>query len=359
MSQSTPLLLSPPLLLATDGSDSARMAQRILSPIAQLLDQQSTNYDRSILNVLTVQPRSPGWRKTGLRSLTRRLSRVSPLEPRPITLLDTQVGGIDSSIEPLMQTVNAELPPGVAASFELRQGRPAIEILKYARTIHAGLIAIGQQADNSTQKFSLGAVSATVARYAPCHVLIARSNDIAPNEQPGWHHILLVVDSSLAAKQAIALTQQLVPIGIQKITLLCIQPPLTTSYLYGPFTSPTPNWHLSQSLQAAQKEQSEQLIQQACNALKRPHLQIHPLIQTGEPGPLICQVAQQQQVDIVLLGSNTLKHAVSTNHRRQLLRNVRLSPTADYVIHHAPCPVLLCRTHDRKLEAKQPARQPR
>lgn len=354
MIQATSFLLTPPLVLATDGSDCACMAQRFLAPIVNLLDQQLPNDDRPILNVLTVQPRSPGWRKTGLRSLTRRLSRVTPphSDTSSVSILDNPPDSVVSSIEPLVQTVNAELPIGVVASFELRQGRPAIEILKYARTIQAGLIAIGQQSDNTHQKVFLGSVAATVARYAPCHVLIARSNRNKPATPSIWHHVLLVVDSSLAAKQAIALTQQLIPIGIQQITLLCVQPPLTTSYLYGPFTTPTPNWQFNRSLQAAQREQSDQLIQHACNTLQRPQLQIHPLIQTGEPGPLICQVAQQQQVDAILLGSNTLKHATPKNHRRQILRNVRLSPTADYVIHHAPCSVLLCRTRDAKTASK-------
>jgi nucleotide-binding universal stress UspA family protein len=345
--------ITPPLLLAMDGSESAHMAQQLISPIAELLVKSTMTSDRPLLTVLTVQPRSPNWRQQGLRTLTRRLSRspVARSEDSNIGVLDAQADSTQP-LEELMQFVHAELPSGLTASFELRQGRPATEILKYARSIQAGLIAVGQQGVNGVKELLLGSVSSTIARYAPSHVLIARSADSTPITHPKWQHVLLVVDQSLAAKQAIAVAHQLAPIGISQITLLCVQTPLTPPHLYGPFTTPTPNWQLNRSLQEAQKEQSEQLIQQACASLNLPDLQINPLIQTGEPGPLICQVAQQQAIDLILLGSNTLKHAPQPNHR-QLLRNTRLSLTADYVIHHAPCPVLLCRTGATKPTEKK------
>ncbi|HEY9847763.1 MAG TPA: universal stress protein, partial [Candidatus Caenarcaniphilales bacterium] len=119
----------------------------------------------------------------------------------------------------------------------------------------------------------------------------------------------------------------------QRVTILCVQPPLTTQYLFGPYATPTPGRQLMQSLQQAQKEQSEQLIHQAQAVLNLPGLTLQTFAQISEPGPLICQVAQQQGVNLILLSSD----------RRAPLGNIRLGATGDYVIHHAPCPVLLCR----------------
>jgi nucleotide-binding universal stress UspA family protein len=137
---------------------------------------------------------------------------------------------------------------------------------------------------------------------------------------------------------------------------------LNANYLFGPFVTPTPSWQLSRSLQAVQKEQSEYLLQQAKKDLNLPQLDVQMLAQTGEPGPLICQVAQQQQSHLIIIGSDATRRsllaplqnlrkakpaAIKLENRRPL-RNTRLSATEDYTIHHAPCPVLLCRTHWHK-----------
>jgi nucleotide-binding universal stress UspA family protein len=132
----------------------------------------------------------------------------------------------------------------------------------------------------------------------------------------------------------------LIPAGIQRVTILCAQTPLNPHYLFGPFATPTPNWQLTQSLQQAQKEQSEQIIQKAQEKLAGANLAVTTLIQTGEPGPIICQIAQQQQADVIILGSD----------RHPAFRNIRLTATGDYVLHHAPCPLLLCRTGRAEIE---------
>ena len=164
--------------------------------------------------------------------------------------------------------------------------------------------------------------------------------------------MLLVVTGAQTTQSAIALTRQLLPIGIHRLTILCVQPPLTTHYLFGPFASPTPSWQLMQSLQEAQDAQSQQIIHHAQAAFEGCAVEIETLVQVGEPGALICQVAQQQQANIILLGSDgaaTKRNKEEASKltsalRRSPFRTLRLSSTADYVIHHAPCPVLLCRT---------------
>jgi nucleotide-binding universal stress UspA family protein len=165
---------------------------------------------------------------------------------------------------------------------------------------------------------------------------------------------LLVIDDHAATQAAIALTRQLAPAGIQQITLLTAQSPLNANYLFGPFATPTPSWHLNQSLQAVQKEQSEHGLQHAKQALNLPEVSVQMISQTSEAGPLVCQIAQQRQADLIILGSDTRRRSLLTSlpHFRrdragaqaEALPNTRLSPSDDYTIHHAPCPVLLCRS---------------
>lgn len=338
-STTSPLL--PPLLLATDGSTSARMAQRLLHPVIPLLSQAGGD-SQTWLEVLTVQPRPTGMRPK-LPALARKPTaekRTSEAEaeslqpPLPATI--EPENGYRPTLDPdaLFTQIKAEILRDDRIAYQSREGRPATEILNHARTIQAGLIAVGHRGIGGSRELLLGSVSSAIARYAPCHVLVARGLPETPTLQPKWHHVLLAVNGSQATKQAIALTRQLIPAGIQRVTILCAQTPLNPHYLFGPFATPTPNWQLTQSLQQAQKEQSEQIIQKAQEKLAGANLAITTLIQTGEPGPIICQIAQQQQADVIILGSD----------RHPAFRNIRLTATGDYVLHHAPCPILLCRT---------------
>ncbi|MEP0868749.1 universal stress protein [Trichocoleus desertorum AS-A10] len=338
-STTSPLL--PPLLLATDGSTSAGTAQRLVLPVIQLFSQLPPEADRQTwLDVLTVQPRPAGMRPR-LPALSRKPTaetRTPEAEPEltsPLSLPEVENGHrADLNPNDLFAQIKAEMPLDRKIAYQSREGRPATEILNHARTIQAGLIAVGHRGVGGSRELLLGSVSSAIARYATCHVLVARGLPEAPTLQPKWHHVLLAVNGSQATKQAIALTRQLIPAGIQRVTILCAQTPLNPHYLFGPFATPTPNWQLTQSLQQAQKEQSEQIIQKAQEKLAGANVAITSLIQTGEPGPIICQIAQQQQADVIILGSD----------RHPAFRNIRLTATGDYVLHHAPCPILLCRT---------------
>ncbi len=373
MIQPTGLVLSPPLLLATDGSPSARLAQKMVRLLAGAMPCQETGDQRSLVTVMTVQPRvsryglrfgrkpeSVQLESAGATDIASNTVAVS-VDHRDQAALST---AFIPSVEGLAAWVGSDFPKDFPVSLLVRQGSPAAEILACARMVQAGLIAVGHRGSGGMRELLLGSVSTAISRYAPCSVLVARhqGHDTA---RASVGHVLLVVDGSEAANQAIAATRQLVSAGIEQVTLLHIQSPLNANYLIGPFVSPTPSWQLSESLQSAQREQGEQVLQQAEAALNLDHIDLAPTngqisvqtrIQTSDAGPGICQVAQELAVDLVILGSDLVRRSLlsplqSLRHRRESadaaaprpIRNARLGITEDYVIHYAPCPVLLCR----------------
>jgi nucleotide-binding universal stress UspA family protein len=203
------------------------------------------------------------------------------------------------------------------------------------------------------QELLLGSVSTVIARYAPCSVLIARATE-AKVTAPTWDHVLLIVDKTGVTAQAVATIHQLLTIGIQRVTAICVQPPVATNYLYGPLFTPTPSWQFNQSLQAVQREEVEQLLQQVQVALEREGTVIDTQWHVGDAGPTICQIAEQLKVDVIVTGSDatrrsllnplsSLRKSSQADKQRASLRNTRLTPTEDYLIHHAPCAILLCR----------------
>lgn len=428
MTQSYSPILHLPVLLATDGSPTAVLAQQLVMPLVQHLALRSpTQTPEAELDTepafiaVHVQPKPSRFRRPGrslgssedlapepsaMTSSATSLS-VTPdnleeppdnqtaaasREPEPTTTFSAassstpaqatsdETGssasatesaetappteassGVDSTDPPPTRALPAiaDLPPALAVlqaelersshtistSLVAAQGRPATEILKQASQSQAGLIALGCHGTGGAREMLVGSVSAEIARYAGSHVLIARSAEPEHPVQPNWQHVLLVVTGELATQSAIALTRQLVPVGIQQLTVLCVQPPLTSHYLFGPFATPNPSWQLTQSLQAAQREQSEAILQQAELALSDLDVELEMLVQTGEPGSLICQVAEQRQANLIIIGSDANPKRSKSSPpapigRRRLLR---LTATADHVIHHANCPVLLSR----------------
>jgi nucleotide-binding universal stress UspA family protein len=61
-----------------------------------------------------------------------------------------------------------------------------------------------------------------------------------------------------------------------------------------------------------------------------------PLVETGEPGPTICEVAARVGADVVVLGS----------HGHGWLQRVLLGSVSHHVLQYAPCPVLVMRLED-------------
>jgi len=56
-------------------------------------------------------------------------------------------------------------------------------------------------------------------------------------------------------------------------------------------------------------------------------------VERGDPGPVLCELAEALSADVVVVGSRG----------RGALRRVLLGSVSSYVVHNAPCPVLVVR----------------
>lgn len=65
-------------------------------------------------------------------------------------------------------------------------------------------------------------------------------------------------------------------------------------------------------------------------------LDAEPMVETGDPGPTICEVAARVGADVIVLGS----------HGHGWLQRVLLGSVSRYVLQHGPCPVLVMRLDD-------------
>jgi nucleotide-binding universal stress UspA family protein len=141
-----PLAFPTRILLATDGSEEAKLAATTAAALAGGTDSE--------LHVVTVGPFIP----TVFAATEEEPGRMAREARRT---LDEQVGLIEAAGE------------GVAQA-HLRLGGAAEEIVALAEDIEAGLIAMGSRGRGGIRRALMGSVSERVVRHAHCAVLIIR-----------------------------------------------------------------------------------------------------------------------------------------------------------------------------------------
>ncbi|XP_021776008.1 universal stress protein A-like protein [Chenopodium quinoa] len=81
----------------------------------------------------------------------------------------------------------------------------------------------------------------------------------------------------------------------------------------------------------AQEQISAGIFARAMKSCKDMKIKAEALTMRGEPKEVLCQVAEQKQVDLLVVGSRGLG----------VLKRAFLGSVSDYCMHHAHCPVLI------------------
>ncbi|KAG6437153.1 hypothetical protein SASPL_102064 [Salvia splendens] len=100
-----------------------------------------------------------------------------------------------------------------------------------------------------------------------------------------------------------------------------------------------PSTSIVRSVNKAQEENASAILSRAidmCTQTNQVH--INTSIIEGDPKEMICDLAEQMQVDLIVIGSRGLGKI-----KRALMGSV-----SNYVIHHAKCPVLVVKTPTTK-----------
>jgi len=154
------------ILFATDGSDSALQAQKLIASISWPAGTR--------LLALHVLP-----------SLGLGMTTAADEERRR---------AVDGTLD---ATTRALAGAGREVNSLAKVGRPASTIVDDAREIEADLVVVGSRGHGAVVSAVLGSVAAEVVDYAPCPVLVARSDRITG--------LVLAHDGSPGASQAEAI----------------------------------------------------------------------------------------------------------------------------------------------------------
>lgn len=147
---------------------------------------------------------------------------------------------------------------------------------------------------------------------------------------------LTAIDGSNVHRKILDQVLELGIPGKTHVVLITVLEPIG-NYL-PPILLPTGDWvslPLPTDSDTEQKiqESSSLLLKQASDRLTGAGISNETRIETGNPREVICHVASAIQPNLLVIGSRGLGN----------LERLMLGSVSDYVVHHAPCPVLVVR----------------
>ncbi len=223
------------------------------------------------------------------------------------------------------------MDPRLVDSSEVRAGDADSEICHVAAKRSADLIILASHGLGRFPHALIGSTVERVVRHAPCPVMTVRERALQKQGQGPFdlRHILVTTDFSEASKKALPYAVALARKFEAALTLLYVVP----GHL------PADISHVGIVLE------EKRLIAEAHERLPRfreaeldPHLHVETLVVNGSPAHEICQTAEAQGADLIVIS-----HQGYTGLKRFLLGSV-----TEKVVRHSPCPVLVVREREHE-----------
>jgi nucleotide-binding universal stress UspA family protein len=216
------------------------------------------------------------------------------------------------------------------------KGRPFEEICRLAQEIDIDLIVIATRGNTGLKHLLLGSTAERVVRYSPCPVLVVRGSDSkkkSARQLAAFRKILVPVDFSDCSMKGLEYAKKLAREFRAKLILLhsiALQY-YVASDEYARYDLPL----LLEQIDEAAKQQMRDLVQQT----NWNGVEVETSIEIGHAGQQICAEATERNAGLI---------AIST-HGRTGFKHVLLGSTAEYVVRHASCPVLVVPSRERAL----------
>jgi nucleotide-binding universal stress UspA family protein len=222
-----------------------------------------------------------------------------------------------------------QIPQSIMGSNLAVTGSPWHEITEAARTGNFDLIVIGTHGHSGLKHLWLGSTAENVVRHAPCPVLTVREQPIQvflPGQNPiRAKRILVPTDfselSNRALRDAVALAEKF---DATIDLVYVIEPPPYPEFGYA---------HIPIK-EAGLRELAEiQIGKLRAEVPALTRLVKDTMIRTGNAPYEIVQTALQLNSDLIVMST----------HGRTGLKRLALGSTAEKVVRHATCPVLVLR----------------
>jgi nucleotide-binding universal stress UspA family protein len=265
----------------------------------------------------------------------------------PLVVPEVTVGQrVRRHLKDIAKKHSVALEPG---NIHARRGRPFEEICRLAREKSVDLIVTSTRGLTGLEHLALGSTAERIVRYSPCPVLVVRPG--ARNRKTGqnghgtarelsFRKILVPIDFSECAMKGVAYAKALAGEFGSKLVLLHSVAPryYVTNDEYARYDFPL----LMQQCEKAARDQIGELVEKAdWDGVA----EVETSLQIGHPGQQICARAIDHRADLI----------VTATHGKTGLKRMLIGSTAEYVVRHAACPVLVVPSHERLLSGTKKA----
>ena len=256
------------------------------------------------------------------------LSRLSGVESVVLARPDSELTGLAQ--KQLATLAKHESKGHVVVTSSVRTGKPFHEITTSAREDRTDLIVIATHGYTGAMRVLLGSTAERVVRHAPCPVLTVPAG--APPRRAGQtpaikvKKILVPMDFSNLSKDALPWATFLAAQFKAEVVLLHVVEKSPIDYLVGRELT-------SHATVPLIKQAEADLERAAADLAKSIGIKISAAVREGKPHEEICAASQALAVDLIAL----------TTHGYTGLKHAWLGSTAERVVRHAACPVLVVR----------------
>ena len=212
----------------------------------------------------------------------------------------------------------------------VRIGKPFHEITTEAGEKQIDLIVIATHGYTGVEHLLVGSTAERVVRHAPCPVLTVPAH--TPPKRTGKtspikiKKILVPIDFSAISKDALPWAVFLAAQFKAELVLLHVEEKFPMDHLLG-------RELLSHTMVPLIKQAGADLERLAGALRKTNEQNISVVVRDGKPFQEICHAAETLGADLIVL----------TTHGHTGLKHVWLGSTAERVVRHAQCPVLVVR----------------
>ncbi len=259
---------------------------------------------------------------------------LASIPPARLVIPELEVDrGLRRHLKDVAQKYAVELRP---ENIHLLRGSPFEEICRLAREEEIDLVVIATRGNTGLKHLALGSTAERVIRYATCPVLVVRNvpGKRRPDRRKGsqqaaaFGKILVPIDFSDCSMRGLAYAKAFAREFDAKLLLLH-----SVHLQYYVASDEYARYDLPKLMEQTEKIAREQL-RDLVRTTTWNGVQVKPLLEVGHAGDQICARAKDQGADLIIIAT----------HGRTGLKHVLIGSTAEYVVRHAECPVLVVPT---------------
>jgi nucleotide-binding universal stress UspA family protein len=220
---------------------------------------------------------------------------------------------------------------GLDVAIAVRLGSPPETIVEAAKDWHANFIAMVTHGASGLRRWALGSVTDKVVQATTTPVLVVRGAERAREAPPALKRILVPLDGSSLAKQALPAAADLALHAPAELILArVVAPPTELHSGFRPLDQPIPGYD---DIVVRPREQAARDLEAVAANLRRENIAATGVVVVGHPAEAIVDEAARLGVDLIVMAT----------HGYGGLKRWAIGSVADKVLHATNTPLVLVR----------------